>query len=92
MGRGRPGTLIGAILAAFAFAGVIVAFRNFRLAAAVGASLLAAGMTAATVGIGFPALLAHLKKDPAFGSGPLATIVQDILSLLIYFLVASLLM
>ncbi len=88
----KTGTLIGAILAALAFAGVIVAFRNVRLAAAVGASLLAAGMTAAAVGIGFPALLAHFKKDPAFGSGPLATIVQDILSLLIYFVVASLLM
>ena len=67
----KTGSLIGAILAAFAFVGVIVAFRNVRLAAAVGASLLAAGMTAAAVGIGFPALLAHLKKDPAFGSGPL---------------------
>src|SRR5688572_22898618 len=91
-GEVKTGTLIGAILAALAFAGVIAAFRDLRLALAVGASLLAAGMTAAAVGIGFPALLARLKKDPAFGSGPLATIVQDILSLLIYFAVASLLM
>jgi magnesium transporter len=91
-GEVKTGTLIGAILAALAFAGVMVASRNVRLAASVGASLLAAGMTAAAVGIGFPALLAHLEKDPAFGSGPLATIVQDILSLLIYFAVASLLM
>jgi magnesium transporter len=88
----KTGALIGTILALLAFAGVVVAFRNVRLALAVGASILSAGMTAAAVGIGFPALLAHLKGDPAFGSGPLATIVQDILSLLIYFAVVSLLM
>ena len=88
----KTGTLIGAILASLAFVGVVVALRNVRLALAVGASILAAGMTAATVEIGFPALLAGLKKDPALGSGPMATIVQDIFSLLIYFAAVSLLM
>lgn len=29
--------------------------------------------------------LTRLGLDPAYGSGPLATIVQDLLSLLIYF-------
>jgi magnesium transporter len=28
-------------------------------------------------------------RDPAFGSGPLATVVQDLLSILIYFAIAS---
>jgi magnesium transporter len=91
-GEIKTGTLIGLVLAALAFVGVVVAFGNARLALAVGASILAAGMTAAAVGIGFPALLARLKRDPAFGSGPMATIVQDILSLLIYFAVVSLVM
>jgi magnesium transporter len=36
-----------------------------------------------------PSLLQRLGRDPAFGSGPLATVVQDLLSLVIYFLVAS---
>jgi magnesium transporter len=31
-----------------------------------------------------PYLLHHLKFDPAFGSGPLATVVQDLLSIVIY--------
>ena len=30
-----------------------------------------------------------LGRDPAVGGGPLATVVQDLLSLLIYFAVAS---
>lgn len=28
--------------------------------------------------------------DPAFGSGPLATVIQDLLSILIYFAIAAL--
>lgn len=32
-----------------------------------------------------PALLSRLGRDPAFGSGPLATVIQDLLSILIYF-------
>ena len=31
------------------------------------------------------AQLARSGRDPAFGSGPIATIIQDVLSLLIYF-------
>jgi magnesium transporter len=27
--------------------------------------------------------------DPAFGSGPLATVIQDLLSILIYFAIAT---
>ena len=33
----------------------------------------------------FPWILARAGRDPAFGSGPVATIIQDIASLLIYF-------
>jgi len=34
-------------------------------------------------------MLHRLGQDPAFGSGPMATIVQDVLSLLIYFSLGS---
>jgi magnesium transporter len=37
-----------------------------------------------------PPLLNRLGTDPAFGSGPLATVIQDLLSILIYFGVAML--
>jgi magnesium transporter len=33
--------------------------------------------------------LNRLGKDPAFGSGPLATVVQDLLSIAIYFGITS---
>ncbi|MDP3741339.1 MAG: magnesium transporter [bacterium] len=37
-----------------------------------------------------PALLYKEHSDPALGAGPLATIIQDLISLLIYFFIASL--
>jgi magnesium transporter len=36
-----------------------------------------------------PWSLQRVGVDPAFGSGPLATIIQDVLSLLIYFAIAT---
>ena len=50
-----------------------------------------AGTAAMTIGLGFPLILSRLGKDPALGSGPLATIIQDVLSLIIYFTVITLL-
>jgi magnesium transporter len=35
-----------------------------------------------------PWVLHRLGGDPAFGAGPLATVIQDLLSVLIYFVVA----
>jgi magnesium transporter len=58
------------------------------LAAAI--ALFAACSTATVVAMALPWLLNRLGRDPAFGSGPLATVVQDLLSLVIYFAVASL--
>ncbi|MGQ0523054.1 MAG: magnesium transporter [Betaproteobacteria bacterium] len=43
------------------------------------------------IGTLFPWLLSRLGRDPAFGSGPIGTILQDVLSLLIYFVTISLL-
>lgn len=37
-----------------------------------------------------PTVLYKEHSDPALGSGPLATIIQDLISLLIYFFIASL--
>ena len=65
------------------------AFGEFRLAAAVALALAGASIVASVLGLLLPWLLARMGTDPAYGSGPLATIVQDILSLLIYFTCVS---
>ena len=55
------------------------------LAAGVAVALFAAGATASSVGLVFPWILSRLGLDPAYGSGPVATVVQDLLTLLVYF-------
>jgi magnesium transporter len=57
---------------------------------AVAIALAAACATANAVAMVLPGILERLSIDPAFGSGPLATVVQDLLSILIYLGVAML--
>lgn len=61
-----------------------------RLALAVSLAAVAAGGCTTSIGLTLPWLLVGAGKDPALGSGPVATIIQDILSLLIYFAVVLL--
>ncbi len=79
------GLLIGLCLGVLTFPVVLVAFGNAKLAFAVALTILIAGGVATSIGLLFPWLLYRAGKDPAFGSGPVATIIQDVLSLLIYF-------
>ena len=63
---------------------VWLAFGEVSLALAVAGALLGAGGVATTIGLLLPWVLWRLGKDPAYGSGPLATVIQDVLSILIY--------
>ena len=62
------------------------------LALAVGISVVAACSTATVAAMMLPWLFDAFELDPAFGSGPLATVVQDLLSIWIYLSVAPLVM
>jgi magnesium transporter len=84
-GELRTGALIGGVLALIAWPMVWLAFGDADLALAVTLALVAASLLASLLGLLLPWALARLGTDPAYGSGPLATIVQDVLSLLIYF-------
>lgn len=88
-GELRTGALIGTVLALLVLPMVWLSFADARLAATVALSLTAAVLVASVLGLALPWLLARLGTDPAYGSGPLATIVQDVLTLLIYFGCAS---
>jgi magnesium transporter len=59
-------------------------FGHLPLAAAVATAIFAAGTMAAGLGLLLPWWIARTGRDPAFGSGPLATVIQDVLSLLVY--------
>ena len=84
-GEVRTGLLIGATLALLAWPLVGFAFGDWRLATAVAGALAGASALATGIGIALPWLLGRAGLDPAYGSGPLATVIQDVLTLLVYF-------
>jgi magnesium transporter len=88
-GELRTGILIGLVLALLVLPMVWLVFGEMRLAVAVALALAGASVVASVLGLLLPWLLARFGSDPAYGSGPLATIVQDVLSLLIYFACVS---
>jgi magnesium transporter len=63
-----------------------------HLATAVALAIFAACATASFVALSLPWLLSRLGIDPAFGSGPLATVIQDLLSVIIYLAIATAMM
>lgn len=82
---------IGTALGALAFAMVYLTFRDATLSLAVGLAILIGGTTSAVVGFGLPWLFQRLGSDPALGSGPVCTIIQDVVSLFIYFVLVAIL-
>jgi magnesium transporter len=83
------GLWIGLILAALIFPSVAFVFSDSNLAAAVAFAVVTAGLSASAIGLLLPWLLSRLSLDPAFGSGPVATILQDLLSLMAYLVTVS---
>ena len=79
---------IGAILAAIFFVLAAWLWSDARTIGAVALALFAASAVASVVAVVLPWLLNRLGFDPAFGSGPLATVIQDLLSILIYLAIA----
>mgnify|MGYP001449100237 CR=1 FL=1 len=84
-GELRTGALIGLVLSLLALLPVWLLAGQLQLAVA----LFAASSVATVIGFTLPWLLERTGTDPAFGSGPLATTVQDVLSLLIYFVTVA---
>jgi magnesium transporter len=86
------GALIGVVLGILAMCAVWLFYGDIWLAIGVALSLLFAGTLASAIGLLFPWSLARLNVDPAFGAGPVGTIVQDVLTILVYFLVMTILL
>ncbi len=62
---------------------------TYQLSTAVGLSLFTVMVLAATIGATTPLVLNRLKIDPALATGPFITTLNDIIGLVIYFLIAS---
>ena len=85
----ETGAIIVCLLAAFFFVFARLAWGDGRIAATVSIALLVSASIATLIAMTLPYALQRLGRDPAFGAGPLATVIQDLLSLAAYFAVAA---
>lgn len=83
------GASIGTIVAVVAAGGLWMWDGHPALAMVVGASLGVSAVVATIMASLLPLGLARLGADPALASGPVATVVQDILSVGIYLMIAT---
>lgn len=82
------GFLLGTGLGVLGLVGALLITDSARIGLVVGLALLVASTVAAALASLIPIIFKKLGKDPALGSGPLATALQDIISVLIYFFFA----
>lgn len=83
------GLALGAALALVAIPPILWHWRSPAIALVLGFSLISTCAVATGMAIILPWLISRLGADPAFGSGPLATVIQDLLSIVIYLGIAS---
>lgn len=79
------GILFGVLIGVFTF----FVFKSWEITFAVSLSMAATMAIAPIVALIVPTLLKKEHTDPAVGSGPFTTVLQDFLSLFIYFLIAT---
>lgn len=83
------GLLVGLALALVFFPLGWWRWSDPNMVVAVALAILAACATASAVALTLPWFLSRVGIDPAFGSGPLATVIQDLLSVIIYLLIST---
>ena len=84
------GFTIGFAIGGAFFPFALLAWGDAQVAAAVAIALVASCSIATVVAMALPWTFQRLGSDPAFGSGPLATVIQDLLSIAVYLVLATL--
>lgn len=79
------GLLFGALTGVFAW----LVFHSIETALSVGLAMIGTMAIAPVIALVVPTILKMEHKDPAIGSGPFVTVIQDFLSLVIYFFIAT---
>ncbi len=84
------GLMIGLVTGGLFFLFAVAGWGDAEVAIAVALALFASSIASTLVAMVLPTAFARLGADPAFGSGPLATLIQDLFSILVYFGVVTL--
>lgn len=82
------GSVLGIVTGVFAY----FLSSSLKVGYVVGLSLFLSMTFAAVLACLTPLVLRSFGKDPAVGSGPFTTAVQDVVSLLVYFIVAMMIL
>ena len=85
----KIGLSIGIIFAVISFIFISLSWGKIGLAVIIALSMITTICSAVLIAVFIPWLLFKMKKDPAYGSGPFATVVQDIVSIVFYFIIAT---
>ena len=85
----RVALIVGFVLSVFNFVRIILINNSFTLAITVSITLYFTVVFAKLIGFSLPLLAKKLKLDPALMASPLISTISDIISMLIYFTVAS---
>ena len=83
------GLIIGTLVAALFIPLGIVFFGDAQIMLAVGLALFVSCAVASVVAMVLPYVLSRFGRDPAYGSGPLATVIQDLLTIVCYCAIVS---
>lgn len=83
------GSIFGLVFASVIFSVVLMWFGSIDLSFAVSISAFCAIFSAPLIALMVTEIFELVHKDPAAGSGPIATVIQDAASILIYGIIAS---
>jgi magnesium transporter len=81
------GLVVGIVIGAAFLVFALIGWGDADVALAVALAMFASCSIATLVAMALPAVLQRLGLDPAFGSGPLATVIQDLLSIAVYLVI-----
>lgn len=82
-------SLVGVVTSLVLYGATLILYHDFSISATLGLALFIATLSSLFSGLFIPYLFDKLNLDPANASGPVATIIQDVLSILVYFFIAS---
>ena len=83
------GVAMGVLVASAFFLFALAAWGDASVATAVALALVASCSIASLVAMVLPTAIRHFGRDPACGAGPLATVIQDLLSVIVYLALAA---